>query len=275
MPPGVSTRNRPQADCSQQTDKSVVTKTADVRALWKAVTDSIDAGGQHPSFDQKQKFGDATVALQNYLTAHGMTSDAAFEAIYNAVRNYTDPGAGPNAGSEGSFGANLGMPLGGEIGQIFAGVVIGRAGIPKEEADSKLSKGGAEAQIPGEQPSEPKSESDQQGDSPQKRKPDYSPVPDPKNVKPGGDFSGQQKAGALRVNSEANGGQVRSDGDRRVLVQPKKESEGGKPSPDEWQFDHKIPKAHGGTNASSNMQIPSREENRTNRASRIQQTPLK
>lgn len=150
--------------------------------------------------------------------------------------------------------------------------------LPEGEAAEEASMGGGieeksafddASDVEDANTDEPKSGSDQQGSSTQRKKPDYSTIPDPKNVKSGGDFSAKQREGALNVNREANGGEVRSDGDGRVLEPPKKSQKGVNPSPNEWQFDHKNPKASGGTNASSNIQILSREENRAKAA----QTP--
>ena len=245
------------------------TETEAVKALRAAVTESIKAGGQHPTRAQLEQFSEAFDALQKYLVDHGMTPEEAFEAVYNAVHNLTHPGSGPNPGSEGVLGTYLGKPAGADIAQIFATAILGRSNVPDKGADSKPPDGGADSQSPGEPTDEPKSGSDQQGSTTRGKKPDYSTVPDPKNVKSGGDFSAQQKEGALRVNREANGGEVRSDGDGRVLVPPEKSQKGVKPSPNEWQFDHKDPKVSGGTNASSNIQILSREENRAKSA----QTP--
>jgi len=245
------------------------TEAEAVRTLWAAVIEAIKAGGQHPTRAQLEQFSEAFDALQKYLVDHGMTPEEAFEAVNNAVRNLTQPGSGPNPGSEGVLGTYLGKPAGADIAQIFAAAILARSNVPDKGADSKPPDEGADAQTPGKSTDEPKSGSDQQGGSTQRKKPDYSTVPNPKNVKSGGDFSAQQKEGALRVNREANGGEVRSDGDGRVLVQPEKSQKGVKPSPNEWQFDHKDPKVSGGTNASSNIQILSREENRAKSA----QTP--
>jgi RHS repeat-associated protein len=95
------------------------------------------------------------------------------------------------------------------------------------------------------------------------KKPDYSSIPDPQGgVTVGGDFTARQKKAAIELNRQHNGGVVRSDGDGRPLEKAEKSKEGVTPSPNEVQIDHKIPKDKGGTNASSNIAVLSREENR-------------
>jgi len=95
-----------------------------------------------------------------------------------------------------------------------------------------------------------------------KRKPNYSSISGPEKPTKGGDFTARQKSEALRLNREANGGVVRSDGDGRIVSKPDKSMSGVKPSQNERQFDHIKAKANGGTNKSSNLQILSRQENR-------------
>jgi hypothetical protein len=94
------------------------------------------------------------------------------------------------------------------------------------------------------------------------KKVDYSSIKNPPNVGPGKDFTLRQKQEALELNKAANGGIVKSDASGTTLVQPQKSQRGVTPDPNEWQFDHFVPKNCGGTNCSSNLQILSRQENR-------------
>ncbi len=93
-------------------------------------------------------------------------------------------------------------------------------------------------------------------------KTDYSSIPDPDEVKIGGDFTKSQKEKAIELNKTTNGGVVKSDKSGTVLSQPKKSQRGVTPDPNEWQLDHIKAKNKGGSNASSNIQILSRQENR-------------
>lgn len=91
---------------------------------------------------------------------------------------------------------------------------------------------------------------------------DYSSVKNPPNIGPGKDFTARQKREFLELNREANGGMVKSDIDGTMLTKPQKSRRGVTPDQNEWQFDHIRPKACGGTNCSSNVQITSRKQNR-------------
>jgi RHS repeat-associated protein len=95
-----------------------------------------------------------------------------------------------------------------------------------------------------------------------KKKVDYASIKNPADVGPGKDFTLRQKQEALELNKAANGGVVKSDKSGTTLARPQKSKRGETPDPNEWQFDHKIPKNCGGTNCSSNIQILSRKENR-------------
>ena len=117
-------------------------ETEAVKALWAAVTESIKAGGQHPTRAQLEQFSEAFDALQKYLVDHGMTPEEAFQAVENAVHNLTHPGSGPNPGSEGVLGTYLGKPTGADIAQIFATAILGRSNVPNKDADSKPPENG-------------------------------------------------------------------------------------------------------------------------------------
>lgn len=93
--------------------------------------------------------------------------------------------------------------------------------------------------------------------------PDYSSIENPRGgPKEGADFTPRQKAEAIDINREYNDGVVRSDMSGQELVQPQQSAKGVTPASNEWQVDHIVPKDAGGTNASSNIQVLSRQENR-------------
>jgi HNH endonuclease len=90
----------------------------------------------------------------------------------------------------------------------------------------------------------------------------YADVADPKSVAAGRDFTAAQKREFLARNRERNNGVLRSDQTGAELVPSSRSQRGVKPPPNEAQVDHIQPKSKGGTNANSNAQILSRQENR-------------
>jgi RHS repeat-associated protein len=90
---------------------------------------------------------------------------------------------------------------------------------------------------------------------------DYSSIPSPKNLsntKPTPRQVGEMK----RLNREHNDGELRSDLDGAVLVDSQKSMKGVTPPSTEAQIDHILSVDKGGTRASTNLQILSRQQNR-------------
>ena len=94
------------------------------------------------------------------------------------------------------------------------------------------------------------------------RTPNYSDIPDPKNVGQGKDFTAATKKKILEQNRRANEGVIRSDQSGVELVPSEKSQAGVTPQANEAQVDHVMAKSKGGTNSASNAQVLSREENR-------------
>jgi RHS repeat-associated protein len=89
----------------------------------------------------------------------------------------------------------------------------------------------------------------------------YNDVPNPKNVKEGGNFTKSQKKNILEENKKQNGGVIKSDESGKVLDTPTQSRKGEKANMNQAEIDHVNPKSKGGSNASSNAQILSKEEN--------------
>jgi hypothetical protein len=90
----------------------------------------------------------------------------------------------------------------------------------------------------------------------------YSDIPNPKNVKEGGNFTRSQKKNILEENKKQNGGVIKSDQSGKVLDTPTQSKKGQKANMNQAEIDHVNPKSKpGGTNSSSNAQVLSKEEN--------------
>ena len=87
-------------------------------------------------------------------------------------------------------------------------------------------------------------------------------------VDSGKPFTATQKAKIIRENMRQNKGRVRDDVSGRYLAKPQRLKKGVKPSPNEYQVDHKTPREPSnpavapGTNSYSNAQVISRDANR-------------
>lgn len=89
----------------------------------------------------------------------------------------------------------------------------------------------------------------------------YSDIPNPKNAGPGKKTTPSQRQKILEKNKELNNGELRSDGDGRLLNTPSKNTKGQKADMNQAEIDHIEPKSKGGSNENSNMQVLSKEEN--------------
>lgn len=93
-------------------------------------------------------------------------------------------------------------------------------------------------------------------------KPDYSEIPDPKDVTTNTDPTPRQNREMKRKNRERNGGELRDDVTGELMVDSQKSVRGVTPPDNEVQIDHKIPKSRGGTRSSSNLELRTRKNNR-------------
>ena len=96
----------------------------------------------------------------------------------------------------------------------------------------------------------------------------YCHMKDGSCVGSGKPFTATQKAKIIRENMRQNKGRVRDDVSGRYLAKPQRLKKGVKPSPNEYQVDHKTPRKPSnaavapGTNSYSNAQVISRDANR-------------
>lgn len=94
-----------------------------------------------------------------------------------------------------------------------------------------------------------------------KSKPNYSSLPEPKNVSVGKKFTQTQKARILQANRDANGGVLRSDKSGQVLNNPVQSKKGVKANMKQAEVDHVKARSKGGTNSNNNAQVLSKKEN--------------
>lgn len=65
----------------------------------------------------------------------------------------------------------------------------------------------------------------------------------------------------MEENKRQNNGELRSDGDGRLLNPPSKNIKGQKADMNQAEIDHIEPRSKGGSNRNSNLQVLSKEEN--------------
>ncbi len=92
---------------------------------------------------------------------------------------------------------------------------------------------------------------------------DYSHIADPKNVNTSVRPTPRQVREMKAANRAQNGGELRSDLSGQPMVDSAKSQKGITPPSHEVQVDHKLPVDRGGTRTQSNLQLITREENRT------------
>lgn len=96
----------------------------------------------------------------------------------------------------------------------------------------------------------------------------YCGLKDCSSVGAGKPFTAKQKFNVIRENMRQNKGRVRDDSSGRYLAKPQRLNKGVKPSPNEYQVDHVVPRkpanpqVASGSNSYSNAQVISRDANR-------------
>lgn len=96
----------------------------------------------------------------------------------------------------------------------------------------------------------------------------YCGLKDCSTVGTGKSFTARQKFNIVRENMRQNKGRVRDDASGRYLAKPQRLKKGVKPSPNEYQIDHVVPRKPAnpqvapGNNSYSNAQVISRDANR-------------
>ena len=93
------------------------------------------------------------------------------------------------------------------------------------------------------------------------KKGDYSHLKEPSKVGPGRNTTSSQRKAILEENKKQNGGQLRSDGDGRILNPPQQNIKGKKSDMNQAEVDHKTPKSKGGSNSNKNLRVISKDEN--------------
>lgn len=89
----------------------------------------------------------------------------------------------------------------------------------------------------------------------------YSGLKEPKVVGEGLNTTKAQRTRILEANKEANGGIIKSDLSGKTLDAPVQARKGVKANMSQAEIDHVQPKAKGGSNSNSNLQVLSKEEN--------------